>query len=248
MKVLAVIPSRYDSQRFPGKSLVDILGKPMIQRVYEQVIKADSVSKVIVATDDIRIFTAVNEFGGEVILTRADHISGTDRCAEAIEKIEDDFDVVINVQGDEPFIQPEQIYLIAGMFNNPDVKIATLVRPSQPDEQVADPSKVKVVLDKHHRVMLFSRSVIPFTRDVNDIHTSNTMMHLGIYGFRTEILTQVAKLKPCEIEATEKLEQLRWMWHGFPIHAGITEHASIGIDTPEDLKNAIKLFKDGGIS
>ncbi|MCL3782337.1 3-deoxy-manno-octulosonate cytidylyltransferase [Prolixibacteraceae bacterium JC049] len=241
MKFLGVIPARYASTRFPGKPLVDIKGKPMIQRVYEQAQKA--LEHVVVATDDQRIFDAVTQFGGNVVMTSEDHQSGTDRCAEAVEKFQQEanqvFDVVINIQGDEPFIQPDQIESLKECFTNDAVDIATLVRPTRDKSLIFDPNKVKVVTGVDNRAIYFSRSPIPFVRGVNEEEwgaENEFLIHLGMYGYRTAILEQITTLVIGKLEKNESLEQLRWLENGLLIMTGKTEHESYGIDTPEDLK------------
>lgn len=245
MNFLGVIPARYASTRFPGKPLVDIKGKSMIQRVYEQACKA--LDNVVVATDDQRIFNAVSEFGGNVVMTSEKHESGTDRCAEAAKKyqtqVNDTFDVVINIQGDEPFVQPSQIESLKECFANEKVDIATLVRPTTDEALIFDANKVKVVTGTDNRAIYFSRSPIPFVRG----EEKNTwgqqhefLIHLGMYGYRTNILKQITQLPIGILEKKESLEQLRWLENGLLIMTGKTEHESYGIDTPEDLEFLLK--------
>lgn len=243
MKFIAIIPARFASSRFPGKPLADMDGKPMIQRVYEQVKK--SVSDVYVATDDEQILKAVESFGGKAVMTSVDHRSGTDRCNEAYHKIGQPFDVVLNIQGDEPFIYPEQIDLLKACFTDDSVEIATLVKPfEQKGGLVAlqNPSTPKVVLSKQMEAIYFSRSIIPFLRDVEKEDWPKKHVfykHIGIYGYRTDVLQKITQLSPGVLEQAESLEQLRWIENGYKIKVGITTHETIGIDTPEDLESAI---------
>jgi 3-deoxy-manno-octulosonate cytidylyltransferase (CMP-KDO synthetase) len=240
MKFLGVIPARYASTRFPGKPLADINGKPMIQKVYEQALQA--LEHVYVATDDKRIEDAVKSFGGKVIMTSTNHQSGTDRIAEAAniitEKLKLNFDVVINIQGDEPFIQPEQINSLKSCFNNPSTEIATLIKKITNTDEIFDPNKVKVVTAKDNRALYFSRSPIPFVRGENQeewLNKNSFFKHIGMYAYRFDSLMKVTKLEQSELELSESLEQLRWLENGYWIQTEITEHESIGIDTPEDL-------------
>lgn len=235
MKIIGIIPSRYASTRFPGKPLVDIGGKTMIKRVYEQASKSKSLSQVIVATDDERIFNEVKSFGGNVVMTAAEHKNGTERCAEVVANI--DADVVINIQGDEPFIEPSQIDALAECFSEPSTQIATLVRVIDWDDELRIPSRIKVVLNNLSEAMYFSRSIIP--NPVSHFHRDELVfyLHVGIYGFRKNILLDVVKLEPTQLEITESLEQLRWLENGYKIKCGFTGHAGTAIDTPEDLEN-----------
>ncbi|WP_320017714.1 3-deoxy-manno-octulosonate cytidylyltransferase [Labilibaculum manganireducens] len=240
MKFLGIIPARYASTRFPGKPLADINGKPMIQKVYEQALKA--LDHVYVATDDKRIEEAVTSFGGKIIMTSPNHQSGTDRIAEAAniitQNLKLDFDVVINIQGDEPFIQPEQINSLKSCFNNPATEIATLIKAITNTAEIFDQNKVKVVTAKNNRALYFSRSPIPFVRgeDQNKWLSQNTFYkHIGMYAYRFDALMKVTKLEQSKLELSESLEQLRWLENGYWIQTETTEHESIGIDTPEDL-------------
>ncbi|NLC49436.1 MAG: 3-deoxy-manno-octulosonate cytidylyltransferase [Bacteroidales bacterium] len=243
MKFIAIIPARYASTRFPGKPLANMDGKPMIQRVYEQVKR--SLSDVYVATDDVRILEAVESFGGKAVMTSVDHRSGTDRCNEAYHKIGEQFDVVLNIQGDEPFIFPEQIDLLKACFSDDSVEIATLVKPFEVKGGIAalqNPSTPKVVLSKKKEAIYFSRSIIPFLRDVEKDKWGKEHIfykHIGIYGYRTDVLQEITQLSPGVLEQAESLEQLRWIENGYKIKVGITTHETIGIDTPEDMENAI---------
>lgn len=246
MKFIGIIPARYASTRFPGKPLADIDGKPMIQRVYEQVkIVLDD---VVIATDDSRIEEAVKAFGGEVIMTSSKHQSGTDRIAEAIEKIEaessENYQVIINIQGDEPFIQPEQILALKDCFKTPSTQIATLIKTIENSEEIFDMNKVKVVVSKNLRALYFSRSPIPFLRgsEKKDWMKKQTYYkHIGMYAYRRDTLNEITKLPQSSLEIAESLEQLRWLENEYVIQTEITKHESIGIDTPEDLERVKQL-------
>lgn len=238
-----IIPARYASSRFPGKPLALIGNKPMIQRVYEQACK--SLDLVYVATDDERIFSCVTGFGGRAVMTSPDHLSGTDRCAEAIAKISSEtvrqIDIVVNIQGDEPFIRPEQIDLLMACFKSDAVGLATLIRKAETDEDIFNPNQPKVIVNALGDAIYFSRSVIPFIRDAdqNDwtrIHTF--YKHIGLYAYRTETLKRITRLPRSPLEIAESLEQNRWIENGFRIRTAVTKWESIGIDTQEDLAKA----------
>ncbi len=244
MKFIGIIPARYQSTRFPGKPLALINGKPMIQWVYEKT--GEALSEVWVATDDQQILDAVESFGGNAIMTSSDHRSGTDRCAEAAQKLslDIDFDVVVNIQGDEPFIQPEQIRMLMSCFES-DAEIATLIRKISDPGELADPNKPKVVLGVNSEALYFSRAAIPYTRDYEMgrwLDEANYWAHIGIYAYRKDILQKITKLLPGPLEKAESLEQLRWLENGFSIRVAETDCHSFGIDTPEDLQRALKLF------
>lgn len=245
-KILGIIPARYASSRFPGKPLADMKGKPMIQRVYEAV--STCLNKVVVATDDRRIFDAVRAFGGEAVMTSSAHRSGTDRCAEAYEAIAGEFDIVVNIQGDEPFIKPQQIELLVSCFGDPETEIATLVIPFPKEkgiEAIENPNSPKVILNEKGRAIYFSRSVIPYVRGVDKKSWLDKQIfykHIGLYAYRTDILMQITKLPQSPLEIAESLEQLRWIENGYYIRAGITSIETIGIDTPDDLKIALKFL------
>jgi 3-deoxy-manno-octulosonate cytidylyltransferase (CMP-KDO synthetase) len=241
LKFIGIIPARYASSRFPGKPLVEINGKTMIRRVYEQACKA--LDTVFVATDDQRIFDAVMDFGGRVTMTSADHKSGTDRCAEAValaeQQVKSVFDVVLNVQGDEPFIEPSQLELVKSCFTNRATQIATLVKRIKSTEDLFDPNRPKVVLNHLNEAIYFSRSAIPYKRgmDVKEwINHHHYYMHIGLYGFRRDVLPELTALPQSSLELAESLEQLRWIESGYQIAVRETEFESFGIDTPEDLK------------
>lgn len=230
-KCLIVIPARYGSTRFPGKPLAMIHGVSMIQRVYDQC-KLSHAHSVLVATDDERIFNHVNAFGGQVIMTSAAHASGTDRCAEAAANCKLDFDFVINVQGDEPYIDPAQINLVMEIMQSRNAAIATLAVPIHSPDELLDANRVKVVMGHDARCLYFSRSAIPFDRERVGV---KAFRHLGIYGFRKEILQEITRLSPSDLERAEGLEQLRWLEHGYDIHAAITSEAALSVDVPEDI-------------
>lgn len=247
MKFLGIIPARYASSRFPGKPLAILGGKTMIQRVYEQV--NAYLDDVYVATDDSRIEAVVKSFGGKVVMTSVNHNSGTDRCYEALTKIAGNFDVVINIQGDEPFIQSSQIISIKQCFRDISTEIATLVKPfSFHDgiEALENPNSPKVVVDNDWRAIYFSRSIIPYLRgyDKADWLKHHTYYkHIGLYAYKTTILQKITSLPQSKLELAESLEQLRWLENGFTIKVGISDVETIGIDTPEDLKKAEEFLK-----
>lgn len=247
MKFIAIIPARYASTRFPGKPLADMGGKPMIQRVYEQVKRA--VHDVWVATDDSRIFETVKAFGGKAVMTSTEHRSGTDRIQEAYSKIGEDFDVVINVQGDEPFIQPEQIESLKECFDSKDVELATLVKPFKKEDGfdvLFNPNSPKVVINKKSEAIYFSRSIVPYIRDAYHTEWLDKHIfykHIGMYAYRVDVLKEITQLPQSSLEKAESLEQLRWIENGYHIRVGYTDVETIGIDTPEDMERAIKLLK-----
>ena len=244
MKFIAIIPARYASTRFPGKPLAVLGGKTVIQRVYEQVSKV--LSEAYVATDDKRIFTAVEAFGGKAIMTRTDHKSGTDRIQEAVGKIGSDADVIINVQGDEPFIQPSQIETLMHLFDNPETQIGTLGKPFESIEAVENPNSPKIVTDVRGFALYFSRSIIPFIRGKEHQEWFGQypfLKHLGIYAYRREVLAEVTQLPQSSLEKAESLEQLRWLQNGYRIRVGLTDVETVGIDTPEDLQKAEAFLK-----
>ncbi|MCD8203310.1 MAG: 3-deoxy-manno-octulosonate cytidylyltransferase [Prevotella sp.] len=242
MKFVGIIPARFASTRFPGKPLAMLGDKPVIQRVYEQV--SQVLNDVYVATDDERIFSVVNEFGGNVIMTSPDHKSGTDRVEEAVNKTGKDFDVVINIQGDEPFIHKSQIESVCKCFDDPQTMIATLGRPFTDKDSLEDlenPNSPKLVCDNNGFALYFSRSVIPFLRNVDKkqwIGNFNYLKHIGLYAYRTNVLSEITKLPQSSLELAESLEQLRWLQNGYKIKVGLTSIETIGIDTPEDLQKA----------
>lgn len=241
MEVLGIIPARYASTRFPGKPLTDIKGKTMIQRVYEQA-KQSGLAEVLVATDDERILQHVQGFGGKAIMTGTAHQSGTDRCFEAYKLHNQDYEYIINIQGDEPFIHPEQIDLVSKCFERPQTQLATLVKKVETPEELFNINSPKVVINQHGEALYFSRQPIPYCRNVpNDIwHKQHTYYkHIGIYGYRADILEQITQLPPSALELAESLEQLRWLENGYHITTALTHHETIGIDTPEDLQRVL---------
>ena len=244
MKFIALIPARYASTRFPGKPLAMLGGKSVIQRVHEQVSKA--VDETYVATDDQRIFDAVEAFGGKVVMTRSDHKSGTDRIEEAAEKIGGDYDVVVNVQGDEPFIQASQIETVCHCFDDPTTQIATLGKPFGNDiEAISNPNSPKIVVDKKGFALYFSRSIIPFVRGKEAAEWPSSypfLKHLGLYAYRRNVLREVTQLPQGVLEKAESLEQLRWLENGYKIRVGLTDVETVGIDTPADLERAEKFL------
>ena len=239
MNIIGIIPARYKSTRFPGKPLVNINGKSMIQRVYEQALQSTRLGRVVIATDDDRILKHVQEFDGEVVMTAPHHLSGTDRCAEVIRQHKDKhWDVAINIQGDEPYIQPEQIDLLCSCFEQQETRIATLVKKILSPDELFNHNNVKVVMDKNGHALYFSRFPIPYNRNFPEqewLKYSTYYKHIGIYGYRTETLLEIAGLSKTNLEITESLEQLRWIEHGYTIHAAVTTLESVSIDTPEDL-------------
>jgi 3-deoxy-manno-octulosonate cytidylyltransferase (CMP-KDO synthetase) len=239
MKIAGIIPARYGSTRFPGKPLAVIHGKSMIRRVYEQVLKAEQIDAAIVATDDRRIMDEVKSFGGKATMTSKDHKSGTDRCAEALSIMDDHFDAVINIQGDEPFIDPAQIDCIANMFKNPEVEIATLATPIHNDNDLHNPNIVKIVTGTQGQALYFSRLPIPYLQDKNQ--QFSFLKHIGIYGYRSHILKKIVLLEQSPLEKAESLEQLRWLENGFSIYVSNSQSKGVSIDTPEDLSKIINI-------
>ena len=238
MKILAVIPSRFASTRFPGKPLIDIKGKTMIQRVFEQAKQCKSFADVIVATDDERIYNHVIEFGGKAMMTSEKHPSGTDRCAEVLSKIDQKYDAVVNVQGDEPFIQPEQLEQLIECFKNPKTQIATLVKKIDSTDDLLNINLPKVIFNKEMKALYFSRLPIPGQKSVDTeewVKNHKYYRHIGLYGYRTQTLKEITLLPPSPLENIESLEQLRWLEAGYTITVSVTEFESIGIDTPNDL-------------
>ena len=242
MRFVGIIPARYASQRFPGKPLAILGGKTVIQRVYEQVGKV--LDDVYVATDDDRIKNTVEGFGGKAIMTSTNHKSGTDRIEEAVEKIGGDFDVVINIQGDEPFIHESQIKELCACFDDADTQIATLGKPFTAEmgmEALENPNSPKIVVDNRGYAMYFSRSVIPYIRNTRReewIGQFPYLKHIGLYAYRRDVLRQVTQLPQSSLEIAESLEQLRWLQNGYKIKVGLTDVETVGIDTPEDLQRA----------
>jgi len=247
MKFIAIIPARYASTRFPGKPLAMLGGKPVIRRVYEQV--AGVLDEAVVATDDERILDAVHAFGGRAVMTSAEHRSGTDRCYEAYCNIGSDADVVINIQGDEPFIDPSQIAEVKRCFDDESTRIATLVRKFDPAlgfEALFDANTPKVTFDDNMNAIYLSRSIIPYVRNFKWqewIDRCTFYTHVGMYAYRAATLAELTSLPQSSLELAESLEQLRWLQNGYKIKVGVTECPTIGIDTPDDLKRAVELCK-----
>ncbi|MBK9733034.1 MAG: 3-deoxy-manno-octulosonate cytidylyltransferase [Chitinophagaceae bacterium] len=247
MKILVIVPARFASTRFPGKPLAMIGGKSMIQRVFEQVLKCTTVDEILVATDDERIETAVKLFGGKVMMTSVTHLSGTSRCAEVVQNLDSDFEIIINVQGDEPFIDPEQIDLLVKCFADPMVSIATLIKRITKHEDLTNPNIVKAVIGEQYQALYFSRSALPYFRGVEEHEwaaSTNYYKHIGIYGYRTKVLQQLIQLPVNNLEEAESLEQLRWLANGYRIQTAVTESETISIDTPEDLEIANAYLKE----
>lgn len=242
MKFVALIPSRYASTRFPAKPLAMLGGKPIVQWVYETT--QSCFDDTYVATDNEEIFNCVTSFGGKAIMTRSDHKSGTDRIHEAYNKLKETYDVVVNVQGDEPFVDPRQLELLKSCFEDPETEIATLVKPFDKGcdwSLISNPNSPKVVIDNKQHALYFSRSVIPYLRGKEQAEWSKYHQyykHLGIYAYRSEVLHQIANMPPSDLELAESLEQLRWLQAGYTIKVGITDIETIGIDTPADLAKA----------
>jgi len=241
-KAIAIIPARYASSRFPGKPLVEIKGKSMIMRVYELALKASMLDDVYVATDDDRIYDHVVQQGAKAIMTAVHHTSGTERCLEAFrmlqkEKNYSDDEIIINIQGDEPFIHPDQIDSLIKLFIRPEVNIATLMKSISDEAEINNPACVKVVAGVHSQALYFSRSAVPFIRNTEENQNSPAIYHkhIGMYAYRSKVLEEICRLKPTPLETTEKLEQLRWLENGYTIHLETTDHESIAIDFPADL-------------
>ncbi|MBP3356224.1 MAG: 3-deoxy-manno-octulosonate cytidylyltransferase [Rikenellaceae bacterium] len=248
MEFLALIPARYASSRFPGKPLADIGGKPMIERVYERA--AAHFPHCYVATDDSRIYEAVERFGGRVVMTSAEHRSGTDRCREALERVEAQlgrgFDVVVNIQGDEPFVSHEHLSTVRALFDKPSTQIATLVKPFSEGEDIFNPNSPKVVVSAAGEALYFSRSVIPHLRGVErgEWQRSHTYFkHIGLYAYRSEVLREITSLPQGVLERAESLEQLRWLENGYRIAVGVTRTETVAIDTPEDLQRVLAMLE-----
>lgn len=241
-QIWAVIPARYAATRLPGKPLVEIAGKPMIQRVWEQVRQAKNISRVVVATDDDRIRSVVEKFGGEAIMTRTDHATGTDRIAEVAAS--HDAGIFLNVQGDEPLVSPEAVDALAeAISSDPEVQLATLAVALKTPADIMDPNIVKVVLDFDDNALYFSRAPIPWVRDKGTATHARHLKHLGLYAYRRAALIEYNTLPPGDLERVEQLEQLRWLENGFKIRVAETEHDSVSIDVPEDVARIEKLLR-----
>lgn len=238
MKVLGIIPARFASSRFPGKPLIDLKGKPMIQRVYEGASKSKRIHELVVATDDQRIVDAVNAFGGKAIMTSSSHPSGTDRCAEVIQHFPD-VDVVINIQGDEPLVDYRQLDQLLEVFESKDTSIATLVSEQISESELHNPNRIKVISDFSNHALYFSRSAIPNTHHAKAPVTYPFLRHIGLYAYRVKTLSALTRLSPTELERTESLEQLRWLYHGFRIKLVTTDIETPNIDVPEDVQKVL---------
>ncbi len=244
--IVGIIPARYASTRFPGKPLIDILGKTMLQRVYEQASKSKLLNKLVVATDDEIIFKQVKNFGGEVVMTALHHPSGTDRCWDALQQLEGDFQYVINIQGDEPFIEPEQIDELAGELIDGTIELATQMIAVDNHDILFDKGEVKIVLNTSNEALYFSRMVIPFIKGVEEKewHAHHQYYrHVGMYAYRKDILEKITQLPVSALEKAESLEQLRWIENGFTIKCVSTKYESHCIDTPEDVEKVLALMR-----
>ncbi len=240
MKVVGIIPARYASTRFPGKPLALIKGKPMIQRVYEQALKS-KLDAVVIATDDVRIADAVMDFGGQYVMTSPNHRSGTDRCCEALDLLKTKYDAVVNIQGDEPFIDPKQIDLLVDLIVRDDTPLASLAKRIDDADELFSPNAVKVVVNQEGNAMYFSRNPIPFMRNVDRdewLVKGRFYKHIGIYAYKADVLHQVAHMEPSALEQAESLEQLRWLENGLDIRMALSDAENISIDTPDDLHRA----------
>ena len=241
MKILGVIPARYASTRFPAKPLADIAGKTMIEWVYNQASKSSKLDQVVVATDNEKIFNHIKEKGGQVLMTSENHVSGTDRCAEALQLTKEEFDYVINIQGDEPFIDPQQIDLLASLLDS-ETQLATLIKKIKDPSALHNSNIVKVITNSNQEAIYFSRSALPHLRNVAPEEWLSKQVyfkHIGMYGYRSDILAEITKLSPSSLDMAESLEQLRWIENGYRIKVAETEIESTGIDTPEDLARAV---------
>lgn len=250
MKVVGIIPARYASTRFPGKPLALIKGKPMIQRVYEQALKA-KLDAVVVATDDARIADAVMDFGGQYVMTSPNHRSGTDRCREALDLLENQYDAVINIQGDEPFIDPRQIGMMRDLISRDDTVLASLAKRVEDEDELFSPNTVKVVMDKEGNALYFSRNPVPFMRNVDRedwLGKGVFYKHIGIYAYKAETLRQIAEMQPSTLEMAESLEQLRWLENGLHIRMGITQEENVSIDEPSDIDKAERFAENQTIT
>lgn len=244
MKILGIIPSRYASSRFPGKPLINLKGKSMIRRVYEGASKSARLTDLIVATDDRRIFDEVVSFGGKAIMTHESHSTGTDRCAEVLKNWEGHVDVVINIQGDEPLVNAHQLDLLLDAFLDENTQIATIASPKILEEDLVNPNRIKVVKNTAGNAMYFSRSAIPnyANSKVSPLESYPYLRHIGLYAYRANVLESISHLEPCALEQTESLEQLRWMYHGYPVKLVETDIETPNIDTPEDVQKVLDLL------
>ena len=246
MKVIGIIPSRYASTRFPSKPLAMIKGKTMIQRVWEQAWKS-KLDAVVVATDDMRIADEVLKFGGQYVLTDPNHRSGTDRCREALYMVEGQYDAVVNIQGDEPFIDPAQINQVIELIGRDDTQLASLAKRIEDEDELFSPNVVKVVMDKQGNALYFSRNPIPFMRNLDRdkwLQKGEFYKHIGLYAYKTETLCQIAEMQSTALEKAESLEQLRWLENGLRIRMGVTQLESLSIDTQEDYEKAMQFAQN----
>lgn len=239
MKKLAIIPARYESSRFPGKPLIDLMGKSMVQHVFERVFSSNIFDKVVVATDDERIAEHVISFGGEALITAKGHRSGTERCGEVIDTY-NDYEVVVNIQGDEPLVDSKQLNQLVEAFDEPEVQVATLGTPRIGEGELEDHNRIKIVIDHKSNALYFSRSSIPFERNDNDYPY---LRHIGLYGFRKDTLKNLVEAPATKLEETESLEQLRWMYYGYSIRVVETNIETPNIDVPEDVEYVLKVMK-----
>ena len=241
MRILGVVPARFESTRFPGKVLADIGGKSMVQRVYEQALKSNLLERVVIATEHSTVVEHVKSFGGDVVLTHDEHVSGTDRCFEALTKLTEEYDYVINIQGDEPFVSPAQIDELATLLDG-SVELATLIKRIRTADELNNPGEVKTVFNEKMEALYFSRQVIPVVRNypaVDWLEHHNFYKHIGIYAYRSDVLELVSKLNKSSLEEAESLEQLRWLENGMKIKLAFTEHESVCVDTKEDLEKVL---------
>ena len=241
-RIIGIIPARFASSRFPGKPLADIGGKSMVERVYGQATKSKSLMDVIVATDNVSIADKVNSFGGKVCMTSPDHPSGTDRCAEVIQTLGIDCDAVVNIQGDEPFIDPRQIDLLCSCFDDSRTHLATLIKKIGDLSILFNPNSPKVIVDRESFAIYFSRHPVPYIREAAEqtwLEKHTFYQHIGVYGYRTNVLQEITRLSPSSLEKAESLEQLRWLENGYKIKTAITPFETVAIDTPEDLQRVV---------
>ena len=242
-KVIAIIPARFASTRFPGKPLVDLGGKPMIQRTYERVKAVQGWQRVVIATDDLQIKSVAEGFGAEVILTRADHVSGTDRCAEVLRNLGEGIDYVVNIQGDEPFIEPAQLQELSEGFKT-NAPILTLIKQIEDVETLFSVNTPKVVINQRGEALYFSRQTLPYVRGIASekwLASHRFFKHVGLYAYRADVLLEISQLKPSPLELAESLEQLRWLENGYTIQTIETQYETVGIDTPEDIEKIKKM-------